>query len=174
LLEWGRDKDDKILKWYEIENGSICMVHTRPWSRVHLEKLIVTHLVKKSPSFMDTECSLPCLQELATGPIHGQIHPVHTFPPHFPYIQSNIFQSMPRPSKWPLPSNFLNKILYAFLIAFMHTTCPAYSILNLITLIIFRDMYKLWHPSSCSLLQPLATSSLIGPNILTFSVAYLN
>jgi hypothetical protein len=38
------------------------------WGIVLLEKLIITQLVKNSPSLMEPECSLPFLQEPATGP----------------------------------------------------------------------------------------------------------
>jgi hypothetical protein len=39
-----------------------------PLSRVPLEKLLATHLVKKLPAFMKPKDSVPCSQELATGP----------------------------------------------------------------------------------------------------------
>jgi hypothetical protein len=51
-------------------------------------------------------------------PVPSQMNPIHTFPPYFPKIQSNvIFPSPPRSSEWPYPSGFPTKILYAFLIS---------------------------------------------------------
>jgi hypothetical protein len=49
----------------------------------------------------------------------------------------------------------------------MYATCSTPLFLpDLITLIIFGEAYKLWSLSLCSLLQPHATSFLLGPNIL--------
>jgi hypothetical protein len=43
-------------------------------------------------------------------PIPGQMHPVHTFPLHFPKINSNsILSSTPRSSEWSLPFRFSNQ-----------------------------------------------------------------
>jgi hypothetical protein len=49
----------------------------------------------------------------------------------------------------------------------MHATWLTHlTLLDLITLIIFGEVYKLLSSSACSLLQPPATSFLLGPNIL--------
>jgi len=43
-------------------------------------------------------------------PILSQINPVHTFPPYFPTILSNIiFSPMPMSSEWSLPFRFSNQ-----------------------------------------------------------------
>jgi len=101
-------------------------------------------------------------------PILSQMSTVHNFPPYSPKIHSNIIlPSMPRSLSGLFPSGFLTKILYAFLISPMHMTCSTHLILlDLITLMIFGEMYKFWSCALCRLLQPSATSSLLGPNIL--------
>jgi len=104
---------------------------------VLLEKLKVKQLVNKFP-FMDSEGSLFCSQEPITDPC-PQMYPVHNFPPYFPKMYSNvIFPSMPKTSKWLLPSGFPTKILYAFLI--ISPMRPAHLIfIDLITLVMFGE-----------------------------------
>jgi len=64
-------------------------------------------------------------------------------------------------------SGFPIKILYVLLITSIRATCSVHLILlDLIILITFDKVYKLWSSSLCNLLQPHATSSLSGPNIL--------
>jgi len=102
-------------------------------------------------------------------PILSQMHPIHTFPPYSPKIQSNIiFLSKLRSSKWSLLFRFSNQnSAYIFLIPLIRATHSAPLILlDLFTLIVFGEAYKLWSFCSCSLLQPPTTSSLLGPNIL--------
>jgi len=59
-----------------------------------------------------------------------------------------------------------NKIFYTFLISHAYNIPALLVLLDFITLTIFSEVYKLQISSLCSLLQPLATSFLVGPNIL--------
>jgi len=78
---------------------------------------------------MDTEGSLPCPQQLVTGPYP---EPNETFHLHL-CLLSGIF-----------PSSFPTKILYPFVISPVHATYLAHLILlDLITPIIFVEAYKL-------------------------------
>jgi len=66
------------------------------------------------------------------------------------------------------PSGFPTRILYAFLIPHMCATCHIHLIfLDLITRIIFKEVYKLWSSSLCSFLQSSAICSVLGPNVLS-------
>jgi hypothetical protein len=69
------------------------------WSRVYLEKLTVTQLVKKFPAIYGTHRFITISQGPALVPILSYLHPVHNFLPHFPMIRSNIIlPSAPRSS----------------------------------------------------------------------------
>jgi hypothetical protein len=86
---------------------------------------------------METEGSLPCSQEPATGPyLHLQ--------PHFPKTHFNIIIIFtPRFPSGLFPSDFPTKILYAFLISPLHTIPPAYLfLLYFIILIMFGEEIK--------------------------------
>jgi len=79
-------------------------------SKVLLEKLIVTQLVKNSPPFMELEGSLPCHNNPPLFPILNQTSLVHTFRPYFPRIHSNvILPSTPMSSDWSPPLRFSNR-----------------------------------------------------------------
>jgi hypothetical protein len=78
---------------------------------------------------MEPERSLSYSQLTATGPYLSQMHPIHTLPPSFPKIHSNIiFPSTPRYSKWTLSLKISDQILYAFLISPTRGICPAHLI----------------------------------------------
>jgi hypothetical protein len=100
-------------------------------------------------------------------PILSHMHPVHTFPPYFPKIHfllsSHLCLGLP---SWIFPPSFPTNIFYAVSICPMRATWPAHLILlDLITLIVIDEANKLRSSSLCSVLQPPATSSLLGSNI---------
>jgi hypothetical protein len=135
------------------------------WSRVLLEKLIVTQLIKKflaffwKPKFRHRVHKSPswakCIQSTTSHTIY--LRSILMLSYHLRLgLRSGFFPS------W-LPA----KIFYAFLISPIRGTCPAHhSLLDLIMLIIFGEAHKLFSSSLYSLLQPLTTFSLLGPNAL--------
>jgi hypothetical protein len=93
--------------------------------RIHLEKLVLTQLVKNSPPLTETERTLPCSQQPANGPY---LEPADYNPrPHnlfknnsdikFPYTDLRLgLRSSLFPPRFPI------EIVSAFLISSTHLT----------------------------------------------------
>jgi len=68
------------------------------------------------------------------------------------------------------PTGFPTTMLYEC-ISFLRATCRAHLILlDLITLLMSGEAYKLRSSTLCTLLQPPAASFVLGPAVLLYSV----
>ena len=100
-------------------------------------------------------------------PILSRINPIPRIDTHLFKVHSNIvLQSTPRSVGLPV------KILKALLPSSILATCPAHlNLLDIITLTILGERYKLWSSSLWSLLHS-PFSSLLGPNIEVLDAFY--
>jgi hypothetical protein len=112
-------------------------------SSVLLEMLIVSQPVKKFRLLWNPKIHYRVHK--TQDPILSQMNPIHILKPCFFKVHRNIIL----PSVLPSPSSLFfsrlpTKILHAFLISTTRATFPAHFILlELITLIIFVEEYKL-------------------------------
>jgi len=74
---------------YHITKGMV-LNKLNPLSKVLFGKPTVTQPVKKFPAFYRTQRFITMFMSPSLVPIVSQMHPVHTFPPYFPTIHSNI------------------------------------------------------------------------------------
>jgi hypothetical protein len=99
-------------------------------------------------------------------PILSQINLIHIAPSHIS-LRFNLILSPHLRIGLLYGLFWLTNILYAFLFSPFVLHALPISSLTWIILIIHVEEYKLWTSSLCSFLQPLFTSSLFGPSILT-------
>ena len=113
---------------------------------------------------MEPEGSLPQSQVPATCPYPEPDQPIPFTTFHFLKIHLNIFL----PSTPGLfPSGFPTKIVYATGLSLIHATFPVHLILlDLITRIIFGEVYRSLSPSLFSYLHSNLTSYFLGVNSL--------
>ena len=132
-------------------------------------KLTGSQLVKKFPAFYGRQSSLPHSQLPATCP-YTEPARSSPYPPHptsrrsILILSSHLHPSLP---SGLFTSGFPTKTLYTPLLSPMYATLPTNLILlGLITRTILGEEYKSLSSSLCSFLLSLATSFLLGPNIL--------
>jgi hypothetical protein len=137
----------------------------------HGSKVAIQHtlaLVKKFPAFYGTRRFITVFTRARHWSLclARWIHSTHY---HTTYLRSSLISSHLHsgPPCGLFPSEFPTKILYTFIISSMRATWPSHlTLLDFVTVIIFREIYKLWSSLFCNVLQPPATSSLLGQNIL--------
>ena len=141
----------------------ITYYHT-PRSRVLLEQLSGSQLVKKFPAFYGTESSLPRLQVPATCPYLEPAQSSSCLQFHFLKIHLIIIlPSMPGSYRWSLSLRFPHHIP----VSSIRATCRVHDILlDLITRTILGEQYRSLSSSLCSFLHSPVTPSLLRQNIL--------
>ena len=122
---------------------------------------------------MEPEGSSPHSQVPATCP-YPWASPIQSIPPHPISGRSILISSSHLRLGLPsglFPSGFHTKTLYTPLLSPIHATCPEHLILlNFIIRTILGEEYRSLSSSICSFLHSPVTSSLLGPNILLYTL----
>ena len=130
-----------------------------PWSRVLLDKLTSSQLLKKLPSFYGTRRSITAFTSTRHLPL-SWASSIQSIPPTSHFLKTHlniILPSTPGSSKWSLSIRFPHQNTVR---ASLSYTCPTHFILNFITRTILGEGYRSLSSSLCSFLHSPITSSL--------------
>ena len=139
-----------------------------PWNRVLLEKLTSSQLVKKFPAFCGPQRFITAF----TSVCHLSLSWASLIPMPLYFIFWRSIVILSSHLHLGLPSGLFSlsiptKTLYTLLLSPILAICHTHHILlNLITLTILGEEYRLLSSSLCNFLHSPVTSSLLGPNIL--------
>ena len=143
-----------------------------PWCRV-LEKLTGLQVVKKFPAFHGTRRFITALTSVRQLSL-SWASPIQSIYPHPTSWRSILILTTHLRLGLPsglLPSGFPTKTLNTTLSSPIHATCPAHlNLLDFLTRTILGEQYKSFSSSLCNLLHSPVTSSLLGPNILLYTM----
>ena len=156
-----------------------CVLHSSPY--------LLTHSMKQSPSLEANQFS--ARQECPAFYRTRRFITAFRSACHLSLSWATLIQSLPlHPTSWRsililsshlclglpsglIPSGFSTKTLYTPLFSHIHATRPAHLILlDLITWTILGGEYRSPSSSLCSFLHSFVTSSLLGPNILLYTL----
>ena len=147
-----------------------------PCSRVLLEKLTGSQLVKKFPTFYGTRKFITAFKNehhlsLSWASLMQSMLPHSTFWRSILILSSHLCLVL---LSYLFPLCFPTKTLYTPLLLYMLHSPAHLSVLDLITRTIFGEQYGSLSSSLCSFLFSPLTSTLLGPNILKQQVIQYN
>jgi hypothetical protein len=140
-----------------------------PWSRVLLEKLTGSHLVKKFPAFYVTRRFRTAFTRASHLSVSWDrsTQSMLSHPTSWRFIFTLSSQIRLGLSSGLFPSGFPTKILYTPLLSHTPVTCSTHLVLlDLIARIKFGEEHRSLSSSLCSFLHSPVTSSLLDPNNL--------
>ena len=135
-----------------------------PWSRVLLQNLTSSQLVKKFPVFYGSQSSISLSQDLATRPSpEPDQSSQYPYPTTWRSILIFFLPSTPGSSKWSLSR------LITFMSLFSTHTCymlTSFILHDFINIMILGEAYRSLSSSLCSFLHYTFTLTLLSPNII--------